>query len=167
MTNAVLGIDVSKTTLDTSLLAGAKPRSRSFANSPDGWRKLIAWLTEHKIRQVHACLEATGHYSLGIALALHEAGHIVSLVNPAQIRDFARTKLGRNKTDQVDAAHIREYAELFKPHPWTPPSPALRRLWGLQTNPAGPGAGLSGRANRSTTGAGGGMGPSPAQGAVQ
>ena len=92
MTDAVLGIDVSK--LDTSLLAGAKPRSRSFANSPDGWRHLIAWLTEHKIRQ--ACLEATGHYSLGIALALHEAGHIVSLVNPAQIRDFARTKLGRN-----------------------------------------------------------------------
>jgi transposase len=96
MTDAVLGIDVSKNTLDTSLLAGAKPRSRSFANSPDGWRKLIAWLTEHKIGQVHACLEATGRYSLGIALALHEAGHIVSLVNPAQIRDFARTKLGRN-----------------------------------------------------------------------
>ena len=54
MTDAILGIDVSKTTLDTSLLAGAKPRSRSFANSPDGWRQLIAWLTEHKIRQVHA-----------------------------------------------------------------------------------------------------------------
>ena len=119
MIDAVLGIDVSKTTLDTSLLADAKPRSRSFANSPDGWRQLIAWLTEHKIRQVHACLEATGRYSLGIALALHEAGHVVSLVNPAQIRDFARTKLGRNKTDPVDAAPIREYAELFKPRPWT------------------------------------------------
>jgi transposase len=76
---------------------------------------LIAWLGEHKIGQVHACLEATGRHSLGIALALHEAGHVVSIVNPAQIRDFARTKLGRNKTDQVDAVHIREYAELFKP----------------------------------------------------
>lgn len=115
MTDAVLGIDVSKITLDASLLGGTKPRSRSFANSPDGWRQLIAWLSEHRIRQVHACLEATGRYSLGIALALHEAGHVVSLVNPAQIRDFARTKLGRNKTDQVDATHIREYAELFKP----------------------------------------------------
>src|SRR3954453_23701349 len=152
MTNAVLGIDVSKNTLDTSLLAGAKPRCRSFANSPDGWRKLIAWLTEHKIRQVNACLEATGHYSLGIALALHEAGHIVSLVNPAQIRDFARTKLGRNKTDQVDAAHIREYAELFKPHPWTPPSPALRRLCELQTIRAGTVASLTEWKNRSTSG---------------
>jgi transposase len=152
MTDAVLGIDVSKTTLDTSLLAGAKPRSRSFANSPDGWRQLIAWLTEHKVGQAHACLEATGRYSLGIALALHEAGHIVSLVNPAQIRDFARTKLGRNKTDPVDAAHIREYAELFKPHPWTPPSPALRRLCELQTIRAGTVAGLTEWTNRSTSG---------------
>src|SRR4051794_8376809 len=117
MTDAVLGIDVSKTTLDTSLLAGTKPRSRSFANSPDGWRQLIAWLAK-EVRQ--ACLEATGRHSLGIALALHEAGHVVSIVNPAQIRDFARTKLGRNKTDPVDAAHTRDYPELFKPRPWAP-----------------------------------------------
>jgi transposase len=41
----------------------------------------------------------------------------VSIVNPAQIRDFARTKLGRNKTDQVDAVHIREHADLFMPAP--------------------------------------------------
>jgi transposase len=61
----------------------------------------------------------------------------VSIVNPAQIRDFARTKLGRNKTDQVDAEHIREYAELFKPRPWTPPSSAMRRLCELQTIRAG------------------------------
>ena len=116
MIDTVLGIDVSKNTLDTSFLVGTKPRSKSFANSPAGWRNLIAWLAEHEIRQVHACLEATGRYSLGIALALHEAGHVVSVVNPAQIRDFTRSKLGRNKTDQVDAANIREYAELFKPN---------------------------------------------------
>src|SRR3954468_1047701 len=152
MIDAVLGIDVSKTTLDTSLLAGAKPRSRSFANSSEGWHQLIAWLAKEKVRQVHACLEATGRYSLGIALALHEAGHVVSLVNPAQIRDFARTKLGRNKTDPVDAAHIREYAELFKPRPWTPPSPALRRLCELQTIRAGTVAGLTEWTNRSTSG---------------
>jgi transposase len=152
MTDAVLGIDVSKTTLDTSLLAGTKPRSRSFANSPDGWRQLIAWLAKEEVRQVHACLEATGRHSLGIALALHEAWHVVSLVNPAQIRDFARTKLGRNKTDPVDAAHIRDYAELFKPRPWTPPSPALRRLCELQTIRAGMVASLTEWTNRSTSG---------------
>jgi transposase len=131
MTDAVLGIDVSKTTLDTSLLAGTKPRSRSFANSPDGWRQLIAWLSEHRIRQVHACLEATGRYSLGIALALHEARHVVSLVNAAQ---------------------IREYAELFKPRSWTPPSQATRRLCELQTIRAGMVASLTEWKNRSTSG---------------
>src|SRR5437588_7041705 len=47
--------------------------------------------------------------------ALYEADHVVSIINPAQIRDFVRTKLGRNKTDGVDASHIREYCELFKP----------------------------------------------------
>ena len=152
MTDAVLGIDVSKNTFDASLGAGTKVRSKSFTNSSDGWHQLIAWLGEHKIGRVHACLEATGRYGLGIALALHEAGYVVSIVNPAQIRNFARTKLGRNKTDQVDAVRIREYAELFKPRPWTPPSPAMRRLCELQTLRAGTVAGLTEWKNRRGSG---------------
>ncbi len=50
------------------------------------------------------------------------------MVNPAQIKHFARTKLGRNKTDKLDAGLIAEYCRLFVPAPWTPPSPVLRRL---------------------------------------
>src|ERR1700728_4826889 len=88
-------------------------------------------------KQAHVCMEATGRHSLGGALALHDSGHVVRCVNPSQMRDFGRTKLGRNKTDKVDAALIREYAELFKPEPWTPPSPAMRRLCELQTMRAG------------------------------
>jgi hypothetical protein len=42
MTDAVLGIDVSKNIFDTNLGAGTKARSKSFANSPDGWHHLIA-----------------------------------------------------------------------------------------------------------------------------
>jgi transposase len=98
---------------------------------------MLAWLKPMGGRQAHACMEATGRHSLGVALALHDAGHVVSVVNPAQIRDFARTKLGRNKTDKVDAVLIREYAKLFKPGPWAPPSPAMRRLCELQTVRAG------------------------------
>jgi transposase len=104
------------------------------------------------IRRVHACLESTGRYSLGIARALYEAGHVISIVNPAQIRDFARTKLGRNKTDGVDASHIREYCELFKPQPWTPPSEAHRRLGELQAIRAGIVAGLTEWKNRKNSG---------------
>ncbi|HEU5481977.1 MAG TPA: transposase, partial [Sphingomicrobium sp.] len=97
----------------------------------------LTWLKAMDGEQAHICMEATGRHSLGVALALHDAGHVVSIVNPAQIRDFARTKLGRNKTDKVDAALIREYAELFKPAPWAPPPPAMRRLCELQTVRAG------------------------------
>ena len=85
MVTPVLDIDVSKDRLDVEIAACGKPRSEYFAHSPDGWRQLLAWLKELKIKRVHACLEATGRYSLGIALALWEAGHIVSIVDPAQI----------------------------------------------------------------------------------
>ena len=98
---------------------------------------VLSWLKAMGSKQAHICMEATGRHSLGVALALYDAGHVVSVVNPAQIRDFARTKLGRNKTDKVDAALIREYTELFSPQPWMPPSPAMRRLCELQTVRAG------------------------------
>ena len=78
MTDAVLGIDVSKNTFDTDLVAGTKPRSKSFANSPDGWHHLIAWRGEHKIGQVHACLEATGRHGLG------RRGRCLRGLNPQQ-----------------------------------------------------------------------------------
>src|SRR5947208_3456031 len=84
--------------------------------------------------------------------ALYEADHVVSIINPAQIRDFVRTKLGRNKTDRVDASHIREYCELFKPSPWAPPSEAHRRLGELQTIRSGIIAGLTEWKNRKNSG---------------
>ena len=137
MSDAIVGIDVSKETLDANCARGQGKQGRIFANSPEGWKLILSWLKVMGSKQAHVCMEATGRHSLGVALALHEAGHVVSVVNPAQIRDFARTKLGRNKTDKVDAALIREYAELFKPEPWAPPSPAMRRLCELQTVRAG------------------------------
>ena len=78
MIDGVLGIDVSKNTIDVSMSGGNKVRARSFANSADGWRNLLAWLISQKIQRVHACLESTGRYSIGIASALYEAGHIVT-----------------------------------------------------------------------------------------
>lgn len=137
MTGTAVGIDVSKETLDVSVVLGGKPIAKQFANGDAGHRALVEWLRHRKAGLVHAGLEATGRYSLGVALVLHEAGHVVSIVNPAVIRDFARTRLGRNKTDRVDAGHIREYVTLFGPPAWRPPSPALRRLCDLQVMRAG------------------------------
>ena len=108
MIDGILGINVSKNTLDVSICSFTKVRTKRFANSFDGWRHLLDWLIAQKVQRVHVCLESTGCYSLGIACALYEAGHVVSIINPAQLRDFVRTKLGRYKTDGVDASHIRE-----------------------------------------------------------
>ena len=144
MSDSIVGIDVSKDTLDANCARGQRKQARTFENNPDGWKLMLSWLKAMGdqaraggSKQAHVCMEATGRHSLGVALALHDAGHSVSVVNPAQIRDFARTKLGRNKTDKIDAALIREYATLFKPGRWVPPSPAMRRLCELQTVRAG------------------------------
>jgi hypothetical protein len=80
---------------------GTERQGRWLCQVLDGLFHLLDWLVAQGIRRVHACLESTGHYSLGIACALYEAGHIVSIINPAQVRDFVRTKLGRNKTDGI------------------------------------------------------------------
>ncbi len=79
-----LGIAVSKNTLDAVLLkAVGKPRHKVFANSAAGHVQLLSWLQENGVQAGHACLEATGTWADAIALALHEAGHQVSLVNSA------------------------------------------------------------------------------------
>ncbi len=103
---AQLGIDIAKQKFDVVLTWTAGRRAKVFRNDLGGWQALLTWLRDLGMGQVHACLEATGRYGEGLALELHEAGHRVSVVNPAQIKHFARTKLGRNKSDRVDAALI-------------------------------------------------------------
>lgn len=127
-----VGIDVSKHTLDAALLkAEGKPRHKVFANSSEGHQQLLAWLQAQRVTVAHACLEATGTWAEAIALALHEAGHQVSLVNPALIHAFGRSQLKRTKTDKADAQLIAHFCQMHQPPPWTPPAPALRQLQAL------------------------------------
>src|SRR5436190_9678674 len=58
--DGILGIDVCKNTLDVSISSYTKVRTKSFTNSPDGWRHLLDWLIAQKVQRVHACLESTG-----------------------------------------------------------------------------------------------------------
>src|SRR5258708_19685409 len=53
--DGILGIDVCKNTLDVSISSYTKVRTKSFTNSPDGWRHLLDWLIAQKIQRVHAC----------------------------------------------------------------------------------------------------------------
>ena len=122
------GIDIGQATCDVSICLHGSPRARTFRNTAAGWHELDAWLQQLGLAPAHVCLEATGRLWVGIAVHLHGAGHRVSVVNPAQIKHFIRSKLTRSKTDRIDCNGIREFAETFDPAPWTPPSEALEDL---------------------------------------
>lgn len=127
-----LGIDVPKATRDVALIKDEKkPRHKVFANTPAGHQQLLGWLRDNGAASVHACLEATGTYSEAAALSLAEAGHTVSLVNPAQVYHFAQTSLSRTKTDKADAQTIARFCQMHRPSPWTPPAPQMRTLQAL------------------------------------
>src|SRR5436190_599787 len=126
-----LGIDISKDSFHLELSINDKLRHRKFANRKEGFGELCAWLAKHKAIYVHACLEATGPYSEALAIYLHEQGHIVSVVNPVQIKAFGQSELLRNKDDRPDAGLIRRFCEKQRPAPWTPPPPHLRELQAL------------------------------------
>jgi transposase len=77
------------------------------------------------------CLEATDTWATGVALALHAAGHRVSLVNPAQFHAFGRSGLKRIKSDKADALLIARFCQMHQPPTWTPLLPRLQQLQGL------------------------------------
>ncbi|HEX3054433.1 MAG TPA: transposase [Aggregatilineaceae bacterium] len=133
MSQAVVGIDVSKAKVDVLLRRDESDAGvgGTFDNRPSGFKKLAQWLSKRQPEPVHACLEATGTYGDEVARFLHEAGHTVSVVNPAQIKKHAESQLRRNKTDALDAAVIADFCLKHHPRPWTPPDPAWYELRAL------------------------------------
>jgi len=127
----ILGLDVGKRELHAVLLQDNRAASKSVPNSPSGIAQLQTWLKNRKVSHVHACLEATGGWSEDVAIALHEAGHVVSLVNPSRIKAFAQSEMLRTKTDRIDAAAIARFCRMHVPAPWKPPAPEIRTLQGL------------------------------------
>ena len=131
MTQAVLGIDISKKKYHAALLRGGKFRDNSFSNDEEGFGKLAAWLDKQEVERVHACMEATGAYGEELAVFLCSRGHRVSIVNPACIKAYGESKLTRNKTDRSDAHLIAHYCESEKPGAWTTPTAEARQLQAL------------------------------------
>lgn len=131
MTN-YLGIDVSKAWLDVLLLREGLPVEKGhFDNSQQGFRQLQHFLKKRKVKTLHACLEATGYYGAEVALFLHEAGYVVSVVNPARIKAYAESQLIRTKTDVADAALIADFCRTQRPEVWTPPPLEQQELQAL------------------------------------
>ncbi len=116
-----IGIDVSKAKLDCTWirdLASMKIKSKVQANTPAGHKALLAWAVDQTgvdIAQVHFVMEATGVYHERLAHALHKAGAKVSVVNPARIRDFAKSLGAQTKTDKKDSVMIARYGMIQSP----------------------------------------------------
>jgi transposase len=106
-----VGIDVSKATLDVHV----RPLGDSFRVGHDdaGFATLIARV--RPFTPAIVVLEATGGYEVTVAAALAGAGLPVAVVNPRQIRDFARATGQLAKTDTLDARIIALFAEAVRP----------------------------------------------------
>jgi transposase len=125
----ILGIAIAKRKFDVALRQGRQVLDTAeFANEATGYEALSKWLEKQGATCVHACLEATGRYAEGLANALHAQGHTVSIVNPARIHAYGRSKLRRNKNDQLDARLIADFCATQEPDCWTPPSAQRRCL---------------------------------------
>jgi transposase len=111
MKQSFVGIDVSKNSLDVHVLP--EDVSYSFAYEPQKVKTLVRKLK--KLKPTLIVLEATGGYEISVAVQLSAAGLNIAVVNPRQVRDYARAIGKLAKTDKVDAYVIARFAQDVKP----------------------------------------------------
>lgn len=105
-----VGIDVSKDTLDVCFESGGHGQ---WSNTPEGHTQLIAELMSHQMAGI--ILEATGGYEAPLVAELAAAKLPVIVVNPRQVRDFARATGRLAKTDAIDAAVLAQFGSAVRP----------------------------------------------------
>lgn len=105
----VAGIDVSKGWLDVALGAQAL----RFGNEATGIGALVEFLAQAKVQLV--VIEATGGYETEAASAIAAAGLRVAVVNPRQVRDFAKATGRLAKTDRIDAHVLVAFGQVVEP----------------------------------------------------
>jgi transposase len=121
------GVDVSERQLDVHLLP--EGAGTSFAHSAAGIGRLVTWLASRE--RPLLVVEATGGLERALVAALGRAGIATAVVNPRQIRDFARAAGLLAKTDRLDARALALFAQRMRPQPRLPGSAADALLVGL------------------------------------
>src|SRR5215469_18722103 len=130
---AFAGLDVSAREIKVARVQrqGENPILATFGNNASGHKALLAFVLE-RTERVRVCLEASGNYSLDLALALHAHPQVeISVLNPRRARRFAESLGERSKTDPVDSHVLCQYARRMPWVPWVPPSGLALRLRGL------------------------------------
>lgn len=106
-----IGLDVSKDTVEVAVRPTEE--RKTFANQEDGLSLLIDFVKPLSPRLI--VLEATGGLEKAAVCALAVARLPVVVVNPRQVRDFAKAKGILAKTDQIDAGVIAQFGEAIRP----------------------------------------------------
>lgn len=106
-----IGIDVSKDSFD--VFVHETEIHKKFEMTKGHIRKAIAWIKKHRPGLI--VLEATGGYERTLVAEIATAKLPVVIINPRQIRDFAKATGKLAKTDKIDAAVIAHYAAAVKP----------------------------------------------------
>jgi transposase len=122
-----IGIDVAKAWLDVATTQDVAVRR--FANDPDGIAALVTALTTQTPQMI--VLEATGGHETAVTAALAAAGLAVVVVNPRQVRDFARATGQLAKTDALDARVLALFAQRMEPAVRPLPEPTAQELAAL------------------------------------
>jgi len=128
----ILGIDISKRSMDVTLVREGKRLHERFENTASGIKQLLQWLVEQPVSELHVCMEATNTYWEAVAEALYAEGYCVSVVNPTRIKGFAMSQMQRNKTDKLDSEVIAAYCEAMQPAAWQPPTETQSKLRALE-----------------------------------
>lgn len=106
-----VGIDVAAETLE--LARHGDNATTTYSNDESGIASLVETVAAWQPCLV--VLEATGGWELAVTVALAGAGLAVAVVNPRQMRDFARAAGKLAKTDKLDALVIAHFAEAMRP----------------------------------------------------
>lgn len=123
---AYIGIDISQDYLD---VASSEATSWRLRYDTTGIDELLTWMQAIEVDLV--VLEATGGLEHALAADLATAGFSVAIVNPRQVRDFARATGRLAKTDRIDAEILALFAERLPPEARRLPEPARRALAAL------------------------------------
>jgi transposase len=129
ISKAFIGVDVSKDRLDCF----CRPNGITFScdNTPTGIADLIQWAKAQQPQLI--VLEATGGLERPLVAALVVAQLPVVVVNPRQVRDFARATGQLAKTDRIDAAVIAHFGEAVNPEARPLPDHLTQQMDALMT----------------------------------
>jgi transposase len=127
-----VGVDIAAATFTATWSRDAQPTPRpiNFKQTPAGFAAFQQQLQQTGIAPgaTLIVMEATGSYWITLAVTLHDAGYVVSVINPTQVHDYVKSLPRKGKTDALDAGYLTQFARERCPVPWTPPPAVYHEL---------------------------------------